>query len=105
MIKLSAKRRGDITEMQLCHHFLDEGYEVFKNISSTGPVDFIVLNINTHEITLFDSKTPSIHTRQDGSVKMSCSATTTKQKELGVKVVLMYQDTIYSDEDRVGVQI
>ena len=44
MIQFSDKRKGDISEMELCHFFLKEGLEVFKNISCTGLIDIITFN-------------------------------------------------------------
>jgi len=103
MIQISQKRRGDITELELCHHFLSQGFEVFKNVACTGAIDFIVLNNETNELTFYDSKTANVSIREDGSRKINCTATTPRQKELGVKVVVLYEGKIYSDTERVGV--
>lgn len=105
MTEISQKRRGDITELELCHFFLNEGHEVFRNISCTGSVDFIVLDKDKSTISLYDSKTPNVSVRQDGSVKLSCTSTTEAQKKLGVKVVLIHKGVLYSDYDKISVEV
>jgi len=105
MTHISDNRRGDITELELCHHFLNQGFEVFKNVACTGPIDFIVLNNDTNEFTLYDSKTPTIHTREDGSRRVGTTSTTARQKELNVHVVALYNGKVYTDTDRIGVVI
>ena len=103
MTQISDKRRGDITELELCHHFLNQGFEVYKNVSCTGAIDFIVLNNETNEFTFYDSKTANVSIREDGSRRINCSATTPRQKELGVQVVVIHEGELYSDPNRVGV--
>jgi hypothetical protein len=93
----SASRIGDITELELCHYFLNDGYEVFRNVSSTGPVDFVVLDINSGELTMYDSKTANVHTKKDGRKIIYLSNINEKQKELGVKLVSKYGKKILTD--------
>ena len=93
----SAKRIGDITELELCHHFLNSGYEVFRNVSSTGPVDFITLDVNSGQLTMYDSKTANVNTKKDGRKSIYLTNINEKQKELGVNLVSKYKNKILID--------
>ena len=105
MMQFSDKRKGDISEMELCHFLLKEGFEVFKNISCTGLIDIITFNNETNEITLYDSKTILVSTRKDGTRRIYAGKTTAKQKEVGIKVAALYEGKLYSDTDKVGVNL
>jgi len=93
----SAKRIGDITELELCHHFLNSGYEVFRNVSSTGPVDFITLDLNSGQLTMYDSKTANVNTKKDGRKSIYLTNINEKQKDLGVNLVSKYKNKILTD--------
>ena len=45
-MKFSDKRTGDITEITACNLLLKEGYEGFRNLCCTGPVDIVVIKDN-----------------------------------------------------------
>ncbi len=90
----SASRIGDVTELELCYHFLNSGYEVFRNVSCTGPVDFITLDTNSGQLTMYDSKTANVHTNKDGRKVVYLSNISEKQKELGVNLISKYENKI-----------
>jgi hypothetical protein len=92
-----AKRIGDVTELELCHYFLNSGYEVFRNVSSTGPVDFITLDVNSGQLMMYDSKTANVHTKKDGRKIIHLTNINEKQKELGVSLVSKYENKILTD--------
>ena len=102
MIK-SPNRKGDIMELSMCLHFLEEGYEVFKNVGCTGPVDFIVLDRETGEVRLYDSKKANAHTAQDNTISAGTSGVTDEQKRLGVRIVTSYNGQVFEDKDRVRI--
>ena len=84
-------RKGDILEIIACGILLKDGYEVFRNISSTGLIDIIVIKDNT---TLFlDVKTPSIYKNN-----MRIPSLTDAQKKLGVTIVCVYDDKLYWED-------
>ena len=101
----SAKRKGDITEMELCTQFLKDGYEVYKNISCTGLIDIIVLDTKTNTFKYYDSKTGSLNTKKDGTTILYTMKTTEKQKELGVEIATIHDGAIYTDENSIGVLV
>ena len=43
--------------------FLEQGYEVFKNVSSSGPIDMVLVHHETGEVRLIDVKTTSRRTK------------------------------------------
>ena len=99
----SAKRKGDITEMELCTQFLKEGYEVYKNVSCTGLIDIIVLATTTNTFKYYDSKTGSLSTKKDGTTVLYTMKTTKKQKELGVEIATLYDGVIHTNKNSIGV--
>ena len=54
---LSTSKIGGISEIEVCAYYLREGYEVFRNITASGPADIIVWNPNTQDIHIIDVKT------------------------------------------------
>jgi len=82
---------GDISEFKAVIKFLKEGYMVFKNMSSTGPIDLVLVNFKTGEVRFVDVKTISY--RKVGT-KIN-RTTTTEQNKL--KVELIYIDKDFDD--------
>lgn len=99
----SAKRKGDITELELCTKFLKEGYEVYKNVCCTGLIDLIILDTTTNTFKYYDSKTGMLHTKKDGTKVLYTMKTTEKQKEIGVEIATIHNDIIHTHKDKIGV--
>ncbi len=76
-MKHSKSRKGDLAEYYAVTWLWDNGYEVFPNAGSTGPVDIIAVKNN--EVIMIDVKT-----FRQGDSKAS-GQRTKKQKELGVR--------------------
>ena len=74
---------GDISEFKAVIKFLKEGYMVFKNMSSTGPIDLVLVNFKTGEVRFVDVKTISY--RKVGT-KIN-RTTTTEQNKLKVELI------------------
>ena len=89
-MKFSDKRTGDITEITACNLLLKEGYEVFRNLCCTGPVDIVVIKDN--KVYLVDVKT--LRTEEYG-YKLCYSKLTPIQKELGVILLGVYKNKLY----------
>ena len=84
-------RKGDILEIIACGILLKDGYEVFRNISSTGLIDIIAIKDST---TLFlDVKTPQIYKNNIRIPRL-----TDAQKKLGVTIVCVYDDKLYWED-------
>ena len=92
-------------ELTMCLRFLDYDAEVFRNLSCTGPVDFIVLNKRLGELSLYDSKKANVHVAKDGTKSICTSATTQEQRKLGVELVTVYDGQLYFDKERIKVKL
>ena len=68
-------------------------------------IDIITFNNETNEITLYDSKTILVTERKDGTKRIYAGKTTDKQKKVGVKVAALYEGKLYSDLDKIGVNL
>ena len=98
-------RRGDISELQVATHYLEKGYEVFRNMGSTGLIDLVVVCPKTKEIFLYDVKTMAVYEDKEGVTTMYANASTEEQRKLGVEVVALYKDKIYTDPIRIKERI
>ena len=98
--EFSAKRKGDINEINVCSLLLKDGYEVFKNICCTGPVDLIIMKDNN--TTLVDVK--SVHqlktlgSRETIKIYFGCKLTPI-QKKLGVILLGVHEGKLYWEEE------
>ena len=89
--RFSEKRTGDISEITACNLLLKEGYEVFKNICCTGPIDIVVIKDN--KVSLVDVKTPSVYKK-----KLHFNKLTPIQKELGVILLGVHENKLHWKE-------
>lgn len=80
----SSSRKGDLAEYYAVTWLWDNGYEVYMNAGTTGPVDMIAQNLETQEIILIDVKMGR-HKHEDAPVASNTPRQRTQeQKELGV---------------------
>ena len=91
--EFSAKRKGDINEINVCSLLLKDGYEVFKNICCTGPVDLILMKDN--KITLVDVK--SVNQLREKICIIN--KLTPIQKKLGVILLGVHEGKLYWEEE------
>ena len=94
-------RTGDITELEVALHLLNEGYEVFKNVGCTGLVDLVVICPKTKEILLYDVKTTTTYTDRDNITTIYSNAATEEQRKLGVEVVTLHKEKLYTDPIKI----
>ena len=94
-------RTGDISELKLVTHYWEKGYEVFRNLGSTGLIDIIVVCPKTKEILLLDVKTPTIKVDNDNITTIYAGHTNDKQRILGVEVVVLHKGKVYTDPIRI----
>ncbi len=78
-------RVGDIAELRACVWLSEEGYEVFRNISASGPVDIVA--VKDGEVLLIDVKVVTFYDRGSGSVHAGRAG-----KLEGVDITLLYWD-------------
>lgn len=72
------KYKGDYTEYKAVTYLMESGYEVFKNVSSKGPVDMIAYK--DHTLIYIDVKTVPDN-------KVPYLRCTPEQIELGVRIL------------------
>ena len=82
--KLAAKKVGDLLELKAVCWLLEQGYEVFRNDCSTGPIDIIALNLETNEILKIDVKTTHLCADQK---RIRIPELKELQVKLGVKIL------------------
>jgi hypothetical protein len=59
----------------------------------------------TEEIFLYDVKTVTVYKDKEGVTTMYANASTEEQRKLGVEVVALYKDKIYTDPIRIKEKI
>jgi len=52
----NAKLTGDINEAIITSHIMKSGWDVFKNMSCTGPIDMVIYHRESKQIILLDAK-------------------------------------------------
>lgn len=86
--KLNDGRKGDIAEYYAITWLWDQGYEVFMNAGSQGPIDMVAFDPVNNVTKLIDVK----NARTDA--RGGCSRIRTKlQKELGVVFISFDRET------------
>ena len=100
-----SKRRGDISELQVATHYLENGYEVFRNICSTGLIDLVVVCPKTKQIFLYDVKTMTEYKRLDNVAHIYANPTSEEQRKFGVETVALYENKIYTDPIRIKEKV
>ena len=53
---MNKSKTGAIGELAIANYLMEKGYEVFQNMSPTGPADLTVWNIETGKVLLVDVK-------------------------------------------------
>lgn len=59
---------GAASELIAAAYLLQQGYEVFRNVSPTGPADLVIWSRETGEMTKVDVKVPVRYVKQDGTI-------------------------------------
>lgn len=81
-------RIGEIVEYKATIWLLEQGFEVFKNVSSRGPIDLMCLNINTNAIIRVDVKKVTDGTRMKDVINIPHI----KEQQKLLNVNLLYYD-------------
>ena len=82
---------GDINEHRAVIKFLKEGYWVFKNISSIGPIDMVLVHEKTGKIRKIDVKTNTYRQSWRPGTRIFRQPTK-EQVKLGVELVFFDRD-------------
>ena len=103
----NAKRIGDVVEHIVIARLLQSGWEVFKNISSVGPIDICILNLEKNLFYYIDIKSlNSTYKNIEHHLKGNClGALTSRQKKLGIKIAYYFDDRVYIIINRKTKQV
>jgi hypothetical protein len=104
---LNHARIGDVVEHIAITRLLKSGWEVFKNISSVGPIDICIFNIKKNKFYYIDIKslTRSYRSVEHFLSGMCVERLTSKQKKLGVKLAYYFDDRVYIIINRKTKQV
>jgi len=100
-----SNRIGDISELKVATYYLENGYEVFRNVCSTGLIDLVVVCPKTKQVFLYDVKTMTEYKREDNVVHIYANPTSEEQRKFGVETVALYENKIYTDPIRIKERV
>jgi|TARA_R100000278_G_scaffold117388_1_gene97340 hypothetical protein len=85
--------KGNWAHQRALLWLLEKGYYVFNNVFGTGPIDIIAVDDFGH-IELFDVKLAGFRNNKDtlGSKQMINRTLSPEQKELGVKLLYVFDN-------------
>lgn len=91
---METKHKGAHSELAACVWLLEQGFEVFRNVSQHGTTDMVAIKYDC--IIRVDVKTAQAHTLRDGTVRHYCSHTPAK----GVRILaaLTNGDFVWGDQ-------
>jgi Holliday junction resolvase-like predicted endonuclease len=88
-LKVNTSHVGRLAEMRAMVWLVDQGYEVFDNISRTGPIDIVAVKKATGEILLLDVKKVSDTVNRE-TLTVIRHVLKEDQRRLGVKLLLCF---------------
>jgi Holliday junction resolvase-like predicted endonuclease len=65
-----SKHQGAQAELVACNYFLEQGFEVFRNVSQHGPADLAIWDPKTEETVFVDVKNGFKYVKTDGTVSV-----------------------------------
>lgn len=91
---METKHKGAHSELAACVWLLEQGYEVFRNVSQHGTTDVVVVKYDL--FLRIDVKTAHAHTLKNGTVVHYCSHKPAK----GVRILaaLSNGDFVWADQ-------
>ena len=93
--------KATISQNKAINKFLEQGYYVYTNICEQGPIDIVVVNPANGRTHFFDIKTSNGSRIVNGkSIGGAGNKLKPKQKELGVRLVLVEGDEVRIVEKR-----
>jgi len=96
--------KATISQNKAINKFLEQGYYVYTNICEQGPIDIVVVNPANGRTHFFDIKTSNGNRIVNGkSIGGAGNKLKQKQKELGVRLVLVEGDEVRIVEKREAI--
>ena len=97
----TGSRLGDITEIDMCAYFMKKGWEVFRNVSSCGPIDFVIFNKKTVKYYFIDAKTSNLSSKSGSFLHEKIHTAIfalSKVSEYETKTIVRLRNTINVNE-------
>lgn len=85
---MKTKHKGAWSELRATSYLLENGYEVFRNVSYYGPVDIVAYDTKRKDMLLIDVKS-AIKSKHG---YLSYGRLSKQQEELGVCILLVFED-------------
>ena len=94
----SKSTNGAMSELMACTWLLEQGYEVFRNVSPHGDNDVVVYDKETKEYTGYDVKTANYYVNKHGVVTVQHAKNNT-----GIPYILVCPDgkIMFSEGDKI----
>jgi Holliday junction resolvase-like predicted endonuclease len=93
---VATKHKGAHSELAACVWLLEQGYEVFRNVSQHGTTDMVAIKYDM--IWRIDVKTSIKYVKKDGSLKESCPHVPAK----GVRILIAMADGSFIWQDQIS---
>ena len=98
----NTNRIGDITELKVCSKLLDEGYEVLRNVGSSGMIDIVVFSPISKTTHLIDIKTCNPYHKENGEISYCTGYLKDKQIEINIKIAFLLENKVFiKDNDEI----
>lgn len=88
---MQTSQLGAYHELIACSYFIQQGYEVFRNVAPSGPADLVAWLPSTGETIFVDVKTATKYVKADGSISYNWHKSSMKE---GIKYLLMYDGEV-----------
>lgn len=90
---VQVKHKGTLNEQIVKLHLLEQGLDVFENISPHGEIDLISYNPQTGEVILYDVTTVLIYVKRDKSISYTVPKRNVSEIQAkGIKLVGVLPD-------------
>lgn len=93
-------KKGAVSELLAVNYFLSQGFEVFRNIASSGPADLVVWSPRTNETFFVDVKTATRYVKIDGTVRYNYGECQRKPHRF-VKYLLVHDGVVIGFADDI----
>jgi Holliday junction resolvase-like predicted endonuclease len=98
----NTNRIGDITELKVCSKLLEEGYEVLRNVCSSGIIDIVVFSPISKTTYLIDIKTCNPYHKENGEISYCTGSLNERQKEVNIKIAFLLENKVFiKDNDEI----
>lgn len=78
---MNASNIGRVNELHAQVWLLEQGYQVFQNVSPVGPADLVVWDYETNTFMAIDVKTVTPYLKEDGTKTYKSSLGSTKKRD------------------------